>query len=244
MKIPTEMITLPSEGKAYPENSPLASGVVEMKYMTAAEEDILSNYGFIEDGSLIDRLIKSMMVQPQLYDQLLLGDQSSLLYAARVLGFGGEYAFNTTCPKCKSKFDHTVDLNALETSGDPNLLNRENLYSVVLPVSGYEVKFKLLTVADNRLAERAIEGAKKIGGNPIVSEMLRQSVVEVSGGKIKVGEFIPKAMAIRDSKFLQKEINRIMPNVNTDVEITCPSCGEVYTRSLPVQANFFYPTDV
>ena len=242
--MPTTEIALPSLGKAYPEGHPLSSGKVEMKYMSAAEEDILSNFGYIEDGTLIDRLLKSMVVQRGIYDDLILGDQAALLYAARVLGFGGEYTFKATCPKCGTESEFKVDLQDLETTGDPDKLNPENVYETVLPVSGYTVKFKLLTVKDDRQAARAIQGAKKVGGNPVVSEMLRQAVIEVEGGKIKIGEFIPHGLAIRDSKHLQKEMNKRMPGVKTEVELTCPVCGELFSRTLPIQANFFYPTDV
>jgi hypothetical protein len=46
LKFPTEMVDLPSKGLFYPESHPLASGKVEMKYMTAKEEDILTNQNF------------------------------------------------------------------------------------------------------------------------------------------------------------------------------------------------------
>ena len=41
--IPSEIITLTSEGKIYPHSSLLSSGKIEMRYMTAYDEDILTN---------------------------------------------------------------------------------------------------------------------------------------------------------------------------------------------------------
>ncbi len=56
LKIPTEVVDLPSQGLVYPESSPLSSGKIEMKYMTAREEDILTNQNYISNGTVIDKL--------------------------------------------------------------------------------------------------------------------------------------------------------------------------------------------
>ena len=72
LKFPTEMVDLPSKGLFYPENHPLASGKVEMKYMTAKEEDILTNKSYIEKGIVIDKLLQSLLVTQFEYNDLLL----------------------------------------------------------------------------------------------------------------------------------------------------------------------------
>ena len=91
-KFPTEQIDLPSKGLIYPESSPLSKGVIEMKYMTAKEEDILSNANFIRQGTVIDKLLQSMIVTPDIdYNMLLNGDKNAILVAARILGYGAEY---------------------------------------------------------------------------------------------------------------------------------------------------------
>jgi hypothetical protein len=90
-KFPTEVVELPSKGLLYPEGHPLSSGTVEIKYMTAKEEDILTNLNYIKQGIVIDKLLQSLIVTPFDYDDLLVGDKNSLMISARVLGYGKEY---------------------------------------------------------------------------------------------------------------------------------------------------------
>ena len=56
-KFPTEEVELPSKGLLYPEGHPLKSGKIEMKYMTAKEEDILTNQNYIAKGIVLDKLL-------------------------------------------------------------------------------------------------------------------------------------------------------------------------------------------
>ena len=64
-----------------------------MKYMTDKEEDILTNPNLIENGTVIDKLLESLIVTPIKYNTLLTGDKDAILIAARVLGYGNEYSF-------------------------------------------------------------------------------------------------------------------------------------------------------
>jgi len=95
LKIPTETVSLPSKGLLYPESSPLSKGEIEMKYMTAKEEDILTNANYLRNGTVIDKLLKALIITPINYDELVIGDKNAILIAARVLGYGKDYNFNT-----------------------------------------------------------------------------------------------------------------------------------------------------
>jgi hypothetical protein len=93
-KFPTEEIELPSKGLVYPNDNPLSSGKVEMKYMTAKEEDILTNQAYIRKGTVLDKLLKSLIIDKKInIDDLIVGDKNSLLIASRILGYGKEYKF-------------------------------------------------------------------------------------------------------------------------------------------------------
>ncbi len=85
-KLPTETVDLPSKGLLYPEDSPLAKGTIEMKYMTAKEEDILTNQNYISDGTVIDKLLQSLIVTEGVnFNELLVGDKNAIMVAARIL---------------------------------------------------------------------------------------------------------------------------------------------------------------
>ena len=144
-KFPTEIVELPSKGLLYPKDSPLASGTIEMKYMTAKEEDILTNQNYIEKGVVIDKLLQSLIIDKTIdYNQILVGDKNALLIAARILGYGAEYEFNYGGEK------ETIDLSSLNNKE----LNQElfsdgkNEFTYTLPASNTNITFKLLAHGD------------------------------------------------------------------------------------------------
>ncbi len=157
-KIPTETIELPSKGLLYPGDSELAKGTVEMKYMTAREEDILTNQSYIKNGTVLDKLLKSLVVSKVNYDELLIGDKNAIMVAARILGYGKDYTFEY------SGQEHTVDLTTIENKPiHPEIEARKtNTFEFVLPHSGNHITFRLLTHKDEQDINRELEGLKKI----------------------------------------------------------------------------------
>jgi hypothetical protein len=130
-KLPTEIIDLPSKGLLYPEDSELAKGVLEMKYMTAKEEDILTNQSYIRNGTVLDRLMKSLIVSKINYDDLLIGDKNAIMVAARILGYGSEYVFDY------GGEEQTVNLSSIENKPlkEELFTSRTNEFTFTLPKS-------------------------------------------------------------------------------------------------------------
>ena len=143
-KFPTEVVDLPSKGLLYPKESPLSSGKIEMKYMTAKEEDILTNQNYISKGIVLDKLLQSLIVSDVDYNELIAGDQNAIMVAARVLGYGKDYEFSYNGEK------HTVDLTTLKDKefNESLITPHKNEFSYKLPHSGNEITFKILTVGD------------------------------------------------------------------------------------------------
>ena len=152
-KLPTEVIELPSKGLLYPEGSELAKGTLEMKYMTAKEEDILTNQSYIQKGTVLDKLMKSLIISKINYDELLIGDKNAIMVAARILGYGKDYSFSILGE------DHTVDLSTLENKplNEELFKDGENTFEFTLPHSGNKVTFKLLTHKDEQNISRELE---------------------------------------------------------------------------------------
>ena len=113
-QFPAEEVSLPSKGLLYPENSPLRSGKIEMKYMTAREEDILTNANFIKNGTAIDKLLQSLIVSPINFDELLLGDKNAIMVAARILGYGAEYEISKIHPETGMESEGIIDISKIE----------------------------------------------------------------------------------------------------------------------------------
>ena len=159
---PTEMVELPSKGIFYPESSPLSSGKVEMKYMTAKEEDILTNQAYIQKGIVLDKLLDSLIVTKGVnVKDLIVGDKNALFVAARVLGYGKDYVFNYEGQ------EYTVDLSEIENKpfDESKIEKGKNEFPFTLPHSGINVTYKLLNGYDNSNVDRELEGLKKIHPN-------------------------------------------------------------------------------
>ena len=183
-KLPTETIELPSKGLLYTSDNPLSSGTIEMKYMTAKEEDILTNQSYIQSGTVLDKLLQSLIVTKISYDDLLIGDKNAIMIAARILGYGKDYAFTYNGEEV------TVDLTTMkEKLLDESLITtpRVNEFKFTLPHSGNEISFRLLTHGDDKKIEQELDGLKKIDpkGNPELSTRLKHMILSINGNREK-----------------------------------------------------------
>lgn len=234
---PTETVVLPSKGHFYEEGSPLAAGEVQIKYMTAREEDILTNQNYITNGTVLDKLLDSLIVAPKFsVDDLLLGDKNALLIAARILGYGAEY------PVRIAGVDDVINLSELENVDIDfdNLPKGKNEFEYTLPKSKTTIKFKLLTGKDEKRIEKDIEGLKKIkpDSSPAISTRLKTIItaVEGDGAAKSVGEFVDNFMLAMDSRAFRKHYKTCMP----DVDMTFRSSAGI-DREVPIGLNFFWP---
>ena len=236
-KIPTEIIELPSKGLLYPEDSELAKGTVEMKYMTAREEDILTNQSYIKNGTVLDKLMKSLIVSKINYDEILIGDKNAIMVAARVLGYGKEYTFEYNGES------HTVDLSTLENK--PLHLEIEsrktNEFEYTLPHSGNRVTFRLLTHKDEQDINREIEGLKKINkdSSSDLTTRLKYIITSVEGNRERkdIRDFVDNYLLAKDSRALREYIKEVQPDVDMSF---FPSEGGDRVN-IPVGISFFWP---
>lgn len=245
-KVATETIELPSQGKVYPENSELSKGTVEMKYMTAREEDIITNANLLRQGIALETMLKSLVVTPINHDDLLLGDRNALLIAARILAYGSEYSF-TYKPQQDGPSETIVyDLGQLDHKKiDYSKLNSKNEYEFELPHTKNVVTFKLLTVGDDKKIDEEIKGVKKATGvEPgTLSTRLKHQITSVNGeySTKVVRDFIDGGYLIaRDSLELRKYVSSINPDIDTTITFTTKA-GEEVTMDLPMTAEFFFP---
>lgn len=244
---PTEVIELPSKGRLYPENSPLKNGKVELKFMTAKEEDILTSTNLIQKGIVLDKLFESLIVSKGVSpDDLLTGDLNSVMVAARILGYGKEYNVSVTCPKCKKEQEFSYDLTDLtEIEGASDIKqNASGHFEITLPVSKKIVTFKVLTRGEEKKMQAEIDGMKKINKDMAKDNttFLRYIITSADGEseKSKIAAFVENLL-VRDAKFIRQEYNRAMPNVDFDINLVCDSCNELSEMRLPIGVNFFWP---
>jgi hypothetical protein len=245
LKLPTEEVSLPSKGLLYPKESPLSSGKIEMKYMTAKEEDILTNSNFIRQGTVIDKLLQSLIVTPINYDELLIGDKNAILIAARILGYGAEYSFKYVDSRGK-EIDATVDLSTLkEKLLDESLFKAgTNEFIFALPKSGNTITFKLLTHGDEKKIEAEIKGLTKVNPNGSfdVTTRLKYMITSINGDRDQksIRDFIDNYMLAPDARALREYYAKVQP----DIEMKYLPEDENYTGegiAVPISLNFFWP---
>ena len=246
---PTEVITLPSKGLLYPEDSPLRSGTIELKYMTAAEEDILTTQSLIKQGVVLDKLFQALIVTPIKYNDLIGADKDAIMIAARILGYGKLYDATCTCPDCEKESKVSFDLNTLkekEFDIEKAEMIEANSFKFTLPASNREVIFKLLTHGDEKKIQLDLENLKKTnksGINKDLTTRLKYIIVAVDGNDDKkyIADFVDQELFAQDSRALREHIKTISPGVDFNVDFTCPECFYEGKLNLPVGVDFFWP---
>jgi hypothetical protein len=210
-----------------------------MKYMTAKEEDILTNQNYIQKGIVIDKLLQSLIVDNIDYTQLVSGDQNAVMIAARILGYGKDYEFTYGGEK------QAVDLTTLEDKPfDESLITPHvNEFKYTLPFSKTEITFKILTVGDEDKIREELAGLKKINkdASPELSTRLKYIITSVDQvrepGAIR--SFVDNQLLARESKALREYIRRVQPDIDLTVKVTYNGVEE--DVALPINVSFFWP---
>ncbi len=246
--VPTVIVDLPSKGLIYSADHPLRSGVIEIKYMTAKEEDILSNESFIKNGTVIDRFLQSIIVTPGVViGDMLLGDIDALTVAARIYGFGAEYEINVQTPS-GNKQKVFVDLTKLMHNTLDNYLvkkNGVNEFEFKAP-SGVVLTFKLLTQKDQQAIQNDLKKVARLSGGQgagTVSTQLRHQIIAVNGdyNKLNIGNFIDNYFLGSDSRAFRKYVQAIQPGIDLSMEVTDEITGEQFQTNVTFGLGFFWP---
>jgi hypothetical protein len=239
LKFPTEQIELPSKGLPYPAKSLLSKGVLEMKYMSAKEEDILTNVNFLKNGTVIDKLLQSMIVTSINYDDLLICDKNALLVAARILGYGKDYEFEYDGQKIN------FDLSSVDPLPlNENIKPGRNEFDFHLPKANVTVTFKLLTHGDEKKIDREIQGLKKINpqGSFDQTTRLKHTIIAINGDRdtTNIREFVDN-MLISDLRELRKYIIKVTPELSLKFDYTKDNGDVVEGVNLPIGISFLWP---
>ena len=238
--VPTEMVDLPSKGQYYPEGHPLHhADSIEIKHLTAKEEDILTSQSLIKKGLAINKVLESIIVDKRIKVQdLLIGDKNALVVASRIYGYGAEYKVNLTCGECENEFQAVVDLNDFSSReielSDKIEVTDNNTFIITLPRSEFVVEFRLLTSKDEASVSKAV--------NKGTTNLLKLIIVSING---QTDTFYVEralgALPILDASVLKKVYANVMPDIDMSCNVQCTSCGEESQMEVPLTAEFFWP---
>ena len=248
--VPVESIPLPSQGKIYPKNSSLfGKHLIQIKSMTALEEDILLSKALIREGTVLTHLMNSCVIDKSINTkEMLNGDRIALLVAIRITGYGPQYRAEVTCPSCsttqKAEFDlsnlpiRNLEINPIATG--------MNEFEFLLPISKKRVTFKFQTGKDEEEQAQILAYRKKampdILVENVVTSKLEFSIVSVDGiqDRNKINQFI-KSMPAHDSRMLRKYISDNEPGIDMEEAFKCVKCDKTSRVSLPLGISFFWP---
>ncbi len=238
----SEIIDLPSKGKVYGKDSPLKDGKIELKYMTAKEEDILTSQNLIKKGVVVDKVLDSLILTEGVKtNDLIIGDKNAVMVAARILAYGPEYTAEVTNPNTGETAVHTFNLADCpfkEISEDIT----GNTFDMELPVSKIKIKFRLLTGKDEKEIENDIKQQNKLGSqvSPELTTRLRKVIIEVDGDSEQstINQFVNNMLS-RDSLFFRQSISKVSPDIDLTQEVEIG--GELVRVDIPMTINFFWP---
>jgi hypothetical protein len=247
---PTQIISLPSEGKCYSASNPLSKGTLEIKYMTAKEEDILSSQNLIRKGIVLDKLLESVVVQPGVNsDDLVIGDKNAVFLATRVLGYGADYEVEITDPFSGEKQKVVIDLSEIQTKDvDFSILNENNRYELELPLSKKKIIFKLLTHKDEKDINAETQAMERLSKNKDtasdVSTRLKYMITSVDGDTDRgsITKFA-KNMLAKDTRAFREYVKTISPDLNLKYDFVSEITGETEALDIPFGISFFYPSN-
>ena len=247
---PTEFVDLPSKGLLYPEGHPLHGvDTLEIKFMTAKEEDILTSKTLIKKGIVIDRLIQSVLVDQNInVDDLLLGDKNAIILATRVTGYGPIYDTGLTCPNCGANFEHSFNLESVQPNSHEDLedldVTQENgIFFFDLPISKVNVGVRPLTSGDEkRMEQMSAKKAKLKLPETNLTDLLKEIIVVAAGSTDGglISKFID-VMPAADSRLIREKYKKIIPNIDLTQEATCTKCNAESEVEVPFGADFFFP---
>ena len=239
--IPTEVVDLPSKGHFYVEGHPLSKGKVEIKYMTAREEDILTSQNLIQRGTVIDVLLQSLIVDKKIkIDDMLIGDKNAIMVAARILGYGKEYQFTYDGE------EQTTDLSKLDSKkmDFSKLARGMNEFSFELPNSKRTITFKLLSSKDEKNIASEIKAKQRISKerSSELTTRLKHMILSVDGKSEKshINNFVDNEFLSVDSLAFRQHLTSITPDVDMTTTVV-DSAGKETEVTIPVTVRFFWP---
>ena len=247
-KYPTETVPLPTKGYFYPEGHPLSKGTIELKQVTAREEDILANQELIKKGTILDKLIESLIVDKSIKsEEIFTQDKNAILMAIRRLAYRDQYPINIECPRCSELNNIVVNLSLIENNEIDweKLTVGKNEFSFVLPTCKKEVTFKLLNQVDDNSIQQELKNLKKISkeGNYELTTRLKYIITSIDGSSDKsvIRKFVDNELLAKDSLALRNHMKNVIPNIDQSFDFHCEKCDLERRMDIPLGASFLWP---
>ncbi len=247
-KFPTEVINLPSKGWFYPRENPLSSGQLELKMMTAKEEDILTSPNLIQKNLALDKVLEAIIIDKAVnIEDMLVCDRNAAFFALRRLAYGDQYEANLTCPRCGKENTVNIDLGKMDNRpfDFDKYPKEENSFKFKLPYSGKTVTFKLLTKKDENAIEAELKGMEKVSKDirREITTRLGYIITSVDGStdRATIRRFVNEELISKDSLALRTHMRELLPDIDNTFNFVCSKCQLERKEEIPMGLSFFWP---
>ena len=247
-RFPTEVINLPSKGWFYPADNPLSTGQIELKMMTAKEEDILTSPNLIQKNIVLDKLLESVSVNKAInLDEMLICDRNAAFFAIRRLAYGDIYEATLTCGRCGKENTISIDLGKMDNRefDFTKYPKGENAFTFKLPYSGKTVTFKLLTKKDENLIDQELKGMEKVSKDlrREITTRLGHIITALDGNteRAAIRRFVNEELVSKDSLALRTHLREMMPDIDSTFDFQCTNCNLERKEETPMGVSFFWP---
>ena len=250
IKYPTEIIPLPTKGWFYPESSILSSGEIEIKQMTAREEDLLANQELIKKGKVLDKLLESVIVNKAIkLDDVLVPDKNAIFIAMRRLAYGDDYHVSVTCPNPQCGKQNKIKINLSELAYKPFDFDThpkgENNFTFKLPHSGVTITYKLMNKIDEQAIDAELAQIKKLSKDNTgeLTTRLKYLLTSVDNNTDRsyIRKFVEEVLSAKDSLALRKHMREYNPDVDMTFNFKCSECDLERRLDMPIGASFLFP---
>ena len=247
-KFPTEVINLPSKGWFYAEDNPLSAGTLELKMMTAKEEDILTSKNLITKNLVLDKLLESVVINKAIaLDEMLVCDRNAAFFAIRRLAYGDSYDATITCARCGKENAVPIDLGKMDnkTFDLEKYPKGENNFTFKLPISGVTVTYKLLSKKDETSIDQELQGFAKISKDfsKEITTRMTHIITSVNGNseRPRIRKFVNEEFLSKDSLAFRHNLRENMPDIDASFDFVCEHCGLERKEETPMGVSFFWP---
>lgn len=210
---------------------------IELKEMTGAEEEILTNQRLIKNGEAINLVLRNTILRlgekekPSLEDilSLLSGDRLFALVKLRQISLGEEVKLELTCNNHSCRAVNYTAINLDELPVIPYTEQRE--FEFILPGSGQLVRYTHL----NGQMEKRLAALP----DPNISSAMLIRILEIDGqapNKKSLAE-----MSMRDRSALRQQMAESDAGIDTVVEVICEECGSRIRTRLEAELAFLFP---